>query len=1083
MPEVKNNFLKSKMNKDLDARILPNGEYRDAQNVNVSKSEGEDVGSLENVLGNVLLSDFGLSDECGLEIIGKYMDVDNNRIFAMLTNYTDTSADKLSNHTLVVAGGPTSSHIKCYICVYDITTDTGSVMVNGVFLNFSKTHQIYGIDLIEDQLFWTDNRNQPRKINVTTAIKNPSYYHAEEHISVAKYAPFLPIQFVTGGGISTMLDTVREFLPDGTTANPTKVPNWDGDEDFLEDKFVRFSYRLKFDDNEYSLIEPFSQVAFIPKEDGYFIRRGDGVTKVIDKDNLSSTYRSTEVSFMENKVTQIGIKIPEITNGVNNPSNPLSLKGWSNVIDDFKVKQVEILYKESDSNAIKVIETIDAVDLTKSSTKLIDSFGNLNYIYKGSKPIKTIPNSQTVRASDKTPVKALAQSISGNRVIYGNYQDKHSYPSSLNYQANVVDKTYSDAIEYPNHTLKQNRSYDVGIILSDMYGRQSGVISASNEGFSSVFNNYKESGFSEVSPLGDITTWVGDMLSVDFFEKIPEVSNLQNYPGVHRFDNPLGWFSYKIVIQQKQQEYYNIYFPGVLNGYVFESPPPPPTVLVEASTTVNPTCHIVIHGDNINKIPRDLKEVGPQQKLFRTGKKKPDQSQDDFVAQIFDLEFQAGNLIASNINTNAQTAQNLLTQVDVLTDQRAQLLRDLARQNVTRETTENSSVQLYGRVTNFNYTSTQASGTVSGLRNSRQFYPYTTNGTLKDEVVTIAKLTDLGLLAGDATGWALDGDTTDPLVGKLIVEDITIGATATNGAGNMLPTISIYETEPFESQIDIYWETTTTGVVSDLNQDIEDNTTETVNFFKSSLSPYPIWYFDLFNNGVSESVDPISSPFNIIYQDGVIGAYNQVTPTLPAGTPPDISTYPPGSISLVEVRDGNGSLVTNKFDMVVGDSGVGPNYSYYKIRLIDYLTFDADQNKNQFYFDIEVIEELTLVVSTQTIGPFTILNAKPSWLPSFPTLGTGSTSGGNITFNSLPKAVNGSADPVNNTSGLTFIVESQTDSLANPVNYFYTTPSGINGQVALANNPAPQDSYEITFRVIDAGNASAVSSTVTVNIS
>ena len=52
-----------------------------------------------------------------------------------------------------------------------------------------------------------------------------------------------------------------------------------------------------------------------------------------------------------------------------------------------------------------------------------------------------------------------------------------------------------------------------------------------------------------------------------------------------------------------------------------------------------------------------------------------------------------------------------------------------------------------------------------------------------------------------------------------------------------------------------------------------------------------------------------------------------------------------------------------------------------------------------------------------------------------------------------------------------------------PVNYFYTTPSGINGQVALANNPAPQDSYKITFRVIDAGNASAVSLTVTVNIS
>jgi hypothetical protein len=31
MAEAKNTFLKSKMNKDLDDRILPNGEYRDAQ--------------------------------------------------------------------------------------------------------------------------------------------------------------------------------------------------------------------------------------------------------------------------------------------------------------------------------------------------------------------------------------------------------------------------------------------------------------------------------------------------------------------------------------------------------------------------------------------------------------------------------------------------------------------------------------------------------------------------------------------------------------------------------------------------------------------------------------------------------------------------------------------------------------------------------------------------------------------------------------------------------------------------------------------------------------------------------------------
>ena len=58
MAKVQNTFLKSKMNKDLDARILPNGEYRDAQNAQISKSESANVGNLENILGNASIQSF-----------------------------------------------------------------------------------------------------------------------------------------------------------------------------------------------------------------------------------------------------------------------------------------------------------------------------------------------------------------------------------------------------------------------------------------------------------------------------------------------------------------------------------------------------------------------------------------------------------------------------------------------------------------------------------------------------------------------------------------------------------------------------------------------------------------------------------------------------------------------------------------------------------------------------------------------------------------------------------------------------------------------------------------------------------------
>ena len=52
MPEIKNQFTGGKMNKDLDERLVPKGEYRDAMNIQVSTSEESEVGTVQNILGN-----------------------------------------------------------------------------------------------------------------------------------------------------------------------------------------------------------------------------------------------------------------------------------------------------------------------------------------------------------------------------------------------------------------------------------------------------------------------------------------------------------------------------------------------------------------------------------------------------------------------------------------------------------------------------------------------------------------------------------------------------------------------------------------------------------------------------------------------------------------------------------------------------------------------------------------------------------------------------------------------------------------------------------------------------------------------
>ena len=79
------------MNKDLDSRIIPNGEYRNAENISISTSEGSDVGALENIRGNIEVTDFGLQDS-NLKIIGSCVDDTNNRIFFFITNHACVSS-------------------------------------------------------------------------------------------------------------------------------------------------------------------------------------------------------------------------------------------------------------------------------------------------------------------------------------------------------------------------------------------------------------------------------------------------------------------------------------------------------------------------------------------------------------------------------------------------------------------------------------------------------------------------------------------------------------------------------------------------------------------------------------------------------------------------------------------------------------------------------------------------------------------------------------------------------------------------------------------------------------------------------
>ena len=407
--------------------------------------------------------------------------------------------------------------------------------VSGV-LNFSPKNLITGINIIDDMLFWTDNASEPKKINIPNSIKgtDPSgLIHTnflniessqilpaeEKHITVIKKSPKnvltvetedtpLGASGVTANNLNFLVDPALPSLGnkgigqevdivifyDSSSTIPVDLgeilllkdatatilppndstiairltqylsshPNgtvpgmpyaWKGniisiadegvvgtasvqyawslrvdtEQKFLE-KFPRFSYRYKYKDGEYSAFGPFTNPIFSP---------GPFVYDVKDAFNLG----------MENRVSTI------------------TLKDYSlNLPED--VVKIDLLYKDSNSPTVHLIDTIDFNSLEWSNL-------SMGYEVKPNMVRAILPENQSLRHWDNVPRKALAQTVTGSRIIYGNYLQNYS---GDNYKISALltnrnDCDYSSNIK----SLKSIRNYSLGISYLDQYGRQTPV--------------------------------------------------------------------------------------------------------------------------------------------------------------------------------------------------------------------------------------------------------------------------------------------------------------------------------------------------------------------------------------------------------------------------------------------------------------------------------------------------------------------------------------------------------------------------------------------------------------------------------
>ena len=94
MPELKHGFGAAKMNKDADERIVPNGEYRDALNIEIVTSENSDAGAMQTLLGNenITNSQITATISSNARCVGSVVDEQNNNLYYFVAdpdNFTD----------------------------------------------------------------------------------------------------------------------------------------------------------------------------------------------------------------------------------------------------------------------------------------------------------------------------------------------------------------------------------------------------------------------------------------------------------------------------------------------------------------------------------------------------------------------------------------------------------------------------------------------------------------------------------------------------------------------------------------------------------------------------------------------------------------------------------------------------------------------------------------------------------------------------------------------------------------------------------------------------------------------------------
>ena len=256
-------------------------------------------------------------------------------------------------------------------------------------------------------------------------------------------------------------------------------------EPLFEFKFPRFAYRYRYSDGEFSPFSPWSEVAFIPGP--YSYKPSEGY-------NL----------------------------GMTNQLRSLTIKDY--LVDlDYRpddIVAIDILYKEEQSPNVYTVKTVNRQDGKSEGLELvwpdlsIEAYANNRGAFEITSELihAVVPSNQSIRAWDAVPRKALAQEIVANRLVYGNYVQNYDVKTgdefikpefSIGFTSSDlskdIDLKYIDLVNLshksftgqskslglvtsfssdiqPRKSVKTLRTYQLGIVYCDTFGRETPVL-------------------------------------------------------------------------------------------------------------------------------------------------------------------------------------------------------------------------------------------------------------------------------------------------------------------------------------------------------------------------------------------------------------------------------------------------------------------------------------------------------------------------------------------------------------------------------------------------------------------------------